>query len=212
MRVFYRIGLDDAAAFAALYHVTSPTTAVRVAAGRLLVDQFAARTLFQVIGADRDALSAAFRAALQRELDALGSGLEITAVAIDSIHPPTRAAASYHGVQAAEISARTEIASARSDAAKLIAEAEAEAVVTRDQGASSAADLTSKARSDAIRFDAEVGAFAKARQALIQERWLRALGSGLSRGQLTIIDHRLQITEGPVIDLRRFSPPTDKTR
>ena len=64
-------------------------------------------------------------------------------------------------------------------------------------------------RKATTRFAAEAEAWHIAPKALALERWLEALGKGLSRAQLDIIDHRLRLVDGPVLDMRRFAAPVD---
>lgn len=209
VRVFYRIGLDDASARAALYGLATPDDTVRLAARRQLALVFATRPLMSAIGEDRAQLGAAVRIALQADLATSGSGLEIIAVSVDSIHPPSTAAAAYHGVQEASIIAAREVADARRNATVVISEKNIEAIVARANGTWLAASRVAEARVDTTRFTAEAEAWRTAPKALALERWLEALGKGLSRAQLDIIDHRLRLVDGPVLDMRQFALPTD---
>lgn len=209
VRVFYRIGLDDASARAALYGLATPDDTVRLAARRQLARVFATRPLMSAIGEDRAQLGAAVRTALQADLTTNGSGLEIIAVTVDSIHPPSAAAAAYHGVQEASIIAAREVADAKRNATVVLSEKNIEAIVARANGTWLAASRVAEARVDTTRFTAEAEAWRTAPKALALERWLEALGKGLSRAQLDIIDHRLRLVDGPVLDMRRFAAPVD---
>lgn len=209
VRVFYRIGLDDASARAALYGLSTPEDTVRLVARRRLAQVFATRPLMSAIGADRAQLGAAVKAALQNDLTTSGSGLEVIAVTIDSIHPPSAAAAAYHGVQEASIISAREVADARRNATVVMSEKAIEAIVARANGAWLAASRVAEAKVDTTRFTAEAVAWNTAPKALALERWLEALGKGLSRAQLDIIDHRLRLVDGPVLDMRRFAIPTE---
>ena len=209
VRVFYRIGLDDASARAALYHISGPEDSVRLVARRQLARVFATRPLMAAIGEDRTQLGAAVRAAVQADLDASVSGLEIIAVTIDSIHPPAKAAAAYHGVQEASIISEREVSDARRNAIVVMSEKTIEATGTRANGAWKAANRVAEARVDSTLFAGDAEAWHIAPQALALERWLQVLGKGLSRSQLDIIDHRLRLLDGPVLDMRRFAAPGD---
>ncbi len=209
VRVFYRIGLDDASARAALYHIAVPEDSVRLVARRQLARVFATRPLMAAIGEDRTQLGAAVRAAVQSDLNASESGLEIIAVTIDSIHPPAKAAIAYHGVQEASIIAEREVADARRNAIVVMSEKAIEATGTRANGTWKAANRMAEARVDSTLFAGDAEAWHIAPQALALERWLQVLGKGLSRSQLDIIDHRLRLVDGPVLDMRRFAAPGD---
>ncbi len=210
VRVYYRIGLDDAAAIASVYQLNAPENIVRSLSRRELARVFASRTLMAAIGENRASLATAVQAAVQATLDKEQSGLEITAVTIDSIHPPAKAAAAYHGVQESEIISATEVAAARRNSAVVLSEKNREAIVKRRNNEWLAAQKGSDARVEAKRFAAEAQMWKTAGEAMAIERWLQALGKGLPRSQLTIIDHRLQLIDGPVLDLRRFAAPVDK--
>ncbi|HEX3132842.1 MAG TPA: SPFH domain-containing protein [Planctomycetota bacterium] len=209
VRVFYRIGLDDAAARASLYGLVMPEDSVRLAARRQLARVFSTRPLMAAIGADREQLGAAVRVELQKDLDAGGSGLEVIAVTIDSIHPPAKAAAAYHGVQEASIIAAREVATARRDATVVMSEKTVEGIVTRANASAQAFIQVAGARVDTTLFNADAEAWRIAPQALALERWLQVLRKGLSSAQLDIIDHRLRLVDGPVLDMRRFAAPGD---
>lgn len=208
VRVFYRIGPGDGAALAALYALDRPEQAVRAAAGRLLVRLFAVRTLLDAIGENRERLAATLREGLQRELDARDSGIEVTAVALDALHPPKDAAAAYYGVQEAEITAAAEVADARRSAIRARVEGEEEAIRMAARGANFATAQLSGAHVAATRFAAEQAAWQRAPQALSFERWLQALSGGLGRAKLIVIDHRLDLVDGAVLDLRPYAPST----
>jgi hypothetical protein len=205
VRVFYRVALDDTSARASLYTLSAPEESVRLAARRQLARVFATRPLMAAIGADREQLGAAVRSALQTDLTT--SGLEIIAVTIDSIHPPAKAAAAYHGVQEAGLIADREVANARRDATVVMSEKAVEAIVTRSNAQAQSFIQVAGARVDTTLFTADAEAWRIAPQALALERWLQALRKGLSSAQLDIIDHRLRLVDGPVLDLRRFAAP-----
>jgi regulator of protease activity HflC (stomatin/prohibitin superfamily) len=202
LRVFWRVGTGQDQAIAAAYHLADPETIVASSVRRLVVAMLASRTVPQMVGADRQRFAADLRDALQADLDQRASGLEITAVAVDAIHPPTGAAAAYHGVQAAEIIANTDISAATSAALRDKGKADSRAQELRDDGAATAADLVAKANADANRFAADLAAYQHARDALRLERWLDVLGRALHNADLTIIDHRLPAGTPALLDLR----------
>ena len=106
IRVLYRVGLDDQSAQRVPCMGWSRRTRwCGRLAGRLLAEFFADRTLTDVLGARRELVATGLRDALQTQLDAQRSGIEVVAVAVESMHPPGGAAAAYRSVQAAEITA-----------------------------------------------------------------------------------------------------------
>jgi regulator of protease activity HflC (stomatin/prohibitin superfamily) len=205
VRAVWRIGLSDEDARAATYTVADPKAHISALANRLVLSQLAGSSLSSLIGADRDALAARLRD--QLALGLRGTGIEINAVVIEAIHPPAKAVPAYHGVQAAEIGAATEVAVAKAKAASLRSDAEREAAIRRDQGAALAVETTSNASAEATRFGADQQAFATAPAAMAIERRNQTLGKALGRAQITVVDHRLQLDGGPVLDLRRTPGP-----
>ena len=146
---------------------------------------------------------------MQAELSANGSGLEIIAVTIDSIHPPKEAAAAYHGVQEASIIAARGVSEARGNAATVMSEKEIEATVGRNNAVWTAANLVAKSKVETTLFNADAQAWRSASKVLALERWLKVMGSGMANAQLDIIDHRLRLLDGPVLDMRNLNALRD---
>jgi regulator of protease activity HflC (stomatin/prohibitin superfamily) len=205
VRVLYRIGLSDQQALDSCYQVDQPEELVKACAARLFDRAFAIRTLPQVIGEDRDQLSNQVHSELQELCDRHHSGVEITAVIIDSIHPPTGAAVAYHSVQAAEIITATDVAQARSTAVNVRSIGEKDAAHRQDEATARAVETMAEASIEKYRFEADVETFRRYPTVMRFERWLEALSKSLNGSQMTIIDHRIETTEAPLIDLR---PPT----
>jgi regulator of protease activity HflC (stomatin/prohibitin superfamily) len=203
VRVLWRVGMNDQAAQSHAYRVADPAELVRSQALRLLQRGFATRPLTSFIGDDRDTLSEHLRRELQQELDTLQAGLDVTALVVDAIHPPMDAVPAYHGVQAAEIGATTDIARAKGQAAGTLNDAQREAVGRLAQGQANASVTVSDARAKTTRDTADLAAFALAPDAMRLERWLQTLSRSLSKANLTIVDHRLALDGGPTIDLRK---------
>ncbi len=206
VRIGWRIGLDDASARRALFQVADGDALVRALAGRLLVRDFATRPLDKVIGDDRDRLASSIHLGLQQQLDTLQSGLEVTAVLIDAIHPPVGAAGAYHRVQAAEIASNTAISIERTRRARLEAEVAGEATDRRYAAEASAGEQLSQAAAARSRFDADQASFELAGPVLALERWLQTLAKTLVRARFDLIDHRLELEPGPTLDLRSSAP------
>jgi regulator of protease activity HflC (stomatin/prohibitin superfamily) len=201
LRLVYRVGLDDRSATDALYHLAEPDEVLRDAAGRLLVRYFATRTLLGILGDDPARLGLAVKDDLQRTLDASSSGLELLAVVVEAVHPPPGAASAYHRVQAAEITAATEVATRRRRAAATLGDAQQRAAERLNQAAASAAEAVAAAEVDRTQFLADM----KGGDAMRLERRLGVIERGLAAGKLIIVDHRLETHGGTVLDLR--APP-----
>ena len=106
VRFVYRIALTDEAALAATYDSVDVPTLMRSTANRVLVHDFASRTLDGVLGEQRAVLARDIGNTVQADLTRLASGVEILATVIEAIHPPASAANAYHAVQAAQITVK----------------------------------------------------------------------------------------------------------
>lgn len=209
VRFVYRIGLTDEAALAATYNSADIPSLIRSTASRVLVHDFASRTLDELLGEQRNDLAADIGDAVQRDLKKLDSGVEILATVVESIHPPAGAANAYHAVQAAQISAQALIARERGAAADQANVAQLHASMAHDQAAATSREVMATAQGADLRFSAEQQGYAKAGQAFLLEQYLGQLTQGLTHAKLLVLDHRLGGTSAPTIDLRSFTLPVD---
>lgn len=210
VRFVYRIGLTDAAALAATYNSADIPTLIRSTASRVLVHEFASRTLDGLLGADRVSLADEIGRAVQADLQRLDSGVEILATVVEAIHPPAGAANAYHGVQAAQIGAQALIARERGAAAEQTNQAQLQASIAHDQAQATAREINATAQASDLRFTAERKAYATAGHAFVLEQYLSQLSRGLGSAKLLILDHRLGGSgNAPTIDLRTFTLPAD---
>ncbi len=204
LRVLWRVGPTAAQARDFLYGAADPDATVRADAARLATRFFAARTLDALLGAEGRDAAGRLEAALSAELARAGTGIEVVAVVVEAIHPPVGAAAAYHAVQAAEITARTAVAAERGRAHGIASGAREEAHRVLDMSRATAGEGVAAARADAARFAADREAMAAGGQAFLLERQLSALSAAAARVPLTVVDHRLTGAQAPVIDLRRL--------
>jgi regulator of protease activity HflC (stomatin/prohibitin superfamily) len=212
VRFVYRIGLTDQAALAATYNSADVSTLIRSTASRILVHDFASRTLDGLLGEDRVGLGEEIGRAVQSDLQQLNSGVEILATVVEAIHPPAGAANAYHSVQAAQIGAQALISRERGAAAEASNQAQLQASLARDQASANARETGATAQAADLKFTAEQKAYAGAGQAFVLEQYLGQLGQGLSKAKLLVLDHRLGgSSNAPTIDLRTFTLPADPT-
>jgi regulator of protease activity HflC (stomatin/prohibitin superfamily) len=210
VRFVYRIGLSDQAALAATYNSADVPTLIRSTASRILVHDFASRTLDGLLGEDRVGLAEEIGRAVQADLQKLDSGVEILATVVEAIHPPAGAANAYHGVQAAQIGAQALISRERGAAAEATNQAQLQASIARDQATASAHEINSTAQAADLKFAAERKAYSSAGQAFVLEQYLGQLTQGLANAKLLVLDHRLGGSgNAPTIDLRTFTLPAD---
>ena len=209
VRFVYRIGLSDQAALAAIYHSADVPTLIRSTASRILVHEFASRTLDELLGEQRTRLADEIGRAVQADLQRLNSGVEILATVVEAIHPPAGAANAYHAVQAAQIGAQALIARERGAASEQTNHAQLQASTARDQAQASAREVNAAAQAADLRFTAEQKAYATAGRAFVLEQYFSQLSQGLAHAKLLILDHRLGADGAPTIDLRSFTLPAD---
>lgn len=210
VRFVYRIGLTDQAALAATYNSADVPTLIRSTASRILVHDFASRTLDGLLGEDRAGLADEIGRAVQADLQTLDSGVEILATVVEAIHPPAGAANAYHGVQAAQIGAQALVSRERGAAAEATNQAQLQASIVRDQALATAREINAAAQAADLKFSAEHKAYASAGQAFVLEQYFSQLSQGLANARLLILDHRLGGSgNAPTIDLRTFTLPVD---
>jgi regulator of protease activity HflC (stomatin/prohibitin superfamily) len=208
IKLRYRIGLTDDDALRAAFSVADPLAILRGTASRAVARFFASQTLDAVLGESREAIAGRLHTDLQQALNRIGSGLDVAAVTIEAIHPPAGAAEAYHEVQAAQIRAQTMISAERGRAASNLSKAQQYARQITDEAHAAAAEAVGMARSDTIRFDADLAADRANPASFLLERRLTALSQSLTKVPLTIIDHRIPADKAPMLDLRPLSPAT----
>jgi regulator of protease activity HflC (stomatin/prohibitin superfamily) len=213
--VLYRVGLSDTAAMQSVYSIADPETLVKEAASRLVLRYFSSRTLEAVLGARRENIANALRDALVDDLNSRQAGLDIVSVLIEEIHPPAGAAAAYHAVQAAEINASASISNEVGRAKRTTGVAQQESHQLLTAAAARADETLAIANATAYQFNADRRAYAEAGRAFLLERSNRDIVAALVRTPLTIIDHRLNAAQAPILDLRvigaSIAPPPGLT-
>ncbi|XBS71335.1 SPFH domain-containing protein [Acerihabitans sp. KWT182] len=209
VRFIYRIGLSDGAALAASYNAADIPALIQSTANQVLVDDFASRTLDDVLGQQRADLAAEIGKVVQGRLNAVNSGVEILAIVIEAIHPPAGAANAYHGVQAAQIAAQALIARERGQAAERLNAAQLNASLANDGAAAGAHENLAQAQAAALRFGAERQAWTNAGQAFLTETYFSRLAGALGNTPALILDNRIGDGEPPTLDLRSFVAPLD---
>jgi regulator of protease activity HflC (stomatin/prohibitin superfamily) len=214
IRLFWRIGLNDADALRATYAAVDPVALMREAARRGAAAFFAGRTLDAVLGENRETMAGRLRAVVQAELDRAGLGLDLAAVVIEALHPPGGAADAYHAVQAAEIDAQASISAERGRAFATLSQQQQLATGVLRSADASAEEIAGAARADSRVFAADRDAD-RAGPPFRMEQRLAALRTMLSAASLTLLDHRLPQSAGTVLDFRPVPgapvPPKDTT-
>jgi regulator of protease activity HflC (stomatin/prohibitin superfamily) len=216
LRVSYRIGLSDAAAQEVTYNVASPESIIQAAAGRMLARYFARYTVLDVLGQNREAFIHGFQQELQSRLTDLATGIEIMGIVVEAIHPPPAAAAAYQGVQTAAIRSVVQIAEAKAEAVETINLAQGSATLIRNEALAAAAERVDLAKAELALFDGDRQAYSNGGKAFLLERRLQHFNKALASVPFTLVDHRIDRADAPVLDLRpsssardTFAPPPD---
>jgi len=175
---------------------------VRAIAGRELAHFFADRTLPEVLGERNEEIATRFKIKVQDELDRRQSGLQVLALIVESLHPPSGAVMAYRGVQTAQIVAAMRRSQEEGRAQGTLNVANASAHEMRDQAQASSAELVSSAAQERWRSDADILAYRNGGRAFLLERYFGNLRLALPKAALEIIDSRLGNPDAPVLDLR----------
>jgi regulator of protease activity HflC (stomatin/prohibitin superfamily) len=209
LRVLYRIGLSDEAALAVTYNVASRESIIQAAAGRMLARYFARYTVLDILGQNREAFIRGFQQELQSRLAGLSTGIEIMGIVVEAIHPPAAAAAAYQGVQTAAIRSVVQIAEAKAEAVESINSAQADATRVRNEAQAAAAERLDRAKAELALFEGDRRAYSAGGKAFVFERRLQHFDKALSGVPFTLLDHRIDRADAPVLDLRPSSRPAD---
>ncbi|PQV49174.1 regulator of protease activity HflC (stomatin/prohibitin superfamily) [Paraburkholderia sp. BL21I4N1] len=205
VRIDYRIGQTDAAARASQYRFNDAPSLIRSIGSREVLRYLASHTLDVLVETRQTVIADAIRQAVAQQLDALGSGIEVLAVVLESVHPPAGASAAWHNVQASQIRAVASVAQARGLAATVVGSARESATSGIDAASASAAETLSAARARQISFTADIAAQSAGGQAFPFEYYLHALQKGLQSANLTVIDDGLVGGHRATIDLRAYN-------
>jgi len=146
------------------------------------------------------------RAAVQADLDRQRSGLDVVALVVESMHPPSGAAAAYRGVQTEQIVASMQYSQEQGRAHSTLSVAAAQAHDMRDSAQASAEELISSASVERWQSSADTLAYRESGKAFLLERYFANLRLALSKAALEIVDSRLAYPNAPMIDLR---PPAN---
>ena len=189
MAVIYRVGLTEQAARDAAYRVSNIDELIQAISGQLLVRYFSHNTLLDLLGRSRESFTHEFQSALQGQLDHFGTGVEAIGVSVEAIHPPPGAASSYHGVQAAEIRANTQISVRRGDATRSLMVAQQSATEDRNAAVASEAERVDQAQADSVLFTGDRQAYAQDGYPFLLERWLTNVTAALGQSRVVPVSY-----------------------
>ncbi|HHR4052497.1 TPA: protease modulator HflK [Salmonella enterica] len=204
IRLIWRVGVRDQDALNSEYQTDGLPGMIRSIARQVLVSEFATKQLDELLGEQRVELALNLNRQIQKRLDALHSGVELLFTRVEAIHPPVGAANAYHGVQAAQIAATALIAREKGYAARVVSDAQRNALIRLNDAHAFSHENLARADSAAIQFNAERDAWRVAGTAFITERRYSLITQSMAQTPLLIIDSHLQGRNASVLDLRQY--------
>lgn len=203
--IHFRTGLRDIDAIAACYSSTSPKELVLRQAKRWVQTVFASSTPENLIGSDRKVLGEKMLKTLQKEMDILNTGIEITGIYFEAIHPPIEAATSFYDVQAAIHDVKAQVSFANASAKRVKTSAQIKSASIIDSATADAQEIISRAIIETRIFMADNDAFKINPKAYKTENYLNALTDISALKELFIVDENLPIKQGFHIDFRKLT-------
>ncbi|WP_202307880.1 protease modulator HflK [Dryocola clanedunensis] len=205
IRLIWRVGMKDNDAVKSIYKTDDLSATIQRIARQVLTQYFAHQQLDALLNEQRATMAKTLNQEIQRRLSKLDIGVELLYTRVESIHPPAGAANAYHGVQAAQITANTQIARERGYAATSSNDAQRKAATTINLALATAHELQSQSKKSLTRYSAEHDAWKINPEAYLQERRYQTYSKALSTTSLLILDNQLTGHNEPVLDLRQFS-------
>ncbi|AKE03569.1 FtsH protease activity modulator HflK [Burkholderia dolosa] len=152
-----------------LFRSVDPERSVSQAAQAAVRAIVGTRSAADILSQDRDALREQISAAIQRDLDRYRSGLEVTAVTMQSIAAPEQTQAAYAEVAKARDEREAAKRAAQAYANDLLPKAQGDAAKLVDEAKAYADRVVTEAEGDADRFKQVYAQYSKA-PAVIRER------------------------------------------
>ncbi|MBI2569290.1 MAG: hypothetical protein HYV63_19915 [Candidatus Schekmanbacteria bacterium] len=182
--------IADAAAWT--YRCRNPVEALRAVAYRAVMKVTVSRTLTAVLSENVATLTAAMRASVQADADALGLGVEIVAFTVGGMHPPVMVAADYQAVVSAELGKATAAINAEAYRKETVPAAEAAATAVVNAARGEAAGAKAQAAGQAWAFRTLEAEYRAAPGEYLFRRRLEALESVLPGRRFTLVDARIE--------------------
>lgn len=189
-----------------LFASRNPVETLRGLSYRVIMRETVGRNLDEVLSTERATFSERLEAALQRELDEHGVGIEVVEVPLRGIHPPVEVAPAYQAVVSAQVGSVTLVTQAKADREKLVPRAEAEKISAVSDAQAMAAGRLANAQGQATQFRAVKEAYALSPGLYRERLWQETLERAITNKQLYIIDEGYGVSSECWVDLRPQSP------
>jgi len=173
------------------YSFRNPTDALRAVAYRAVMRATVNRTLDEALSENVSLLTGRMLAAVQRDADDLGLGVEVVAFTVGGMHPPVTVAAEYQSVSSAELGKVTAEVNAEAYRNRTVPAAQAEVVQRLDTAQADAAQLRARAAGEAWSFRTLESQFRADPREFAFRRRLETLEQGLANRRLIVLDTRI---------------------
>jgi len=173
------------------YRFRNPTDALRAVAYRAVMRATVNRTLDEALSENVSLLTGRMLAAVQRDADDLGLGVEVVAFTVGGMHPPVAVAAEYQSVSSAELGKVTAEVNAEAYRNRTVPAAQAEVVQRLDAAQADAAQLRARAAGEAWSFRTLESQFRADPREFAFRRRLETLEQGLANRRLIVLDARI---------------------
>ncbi len=170
------------------YRHKKPTELLNNAATRIISNIFAGKEFFEIVTTYRKVMGEDIKRELQKEMDALRTGLEVVSINTKDIHPPVSIADSFEQVIAALQDRERMINQAIGYRNSSLPEARGVAVNSLSQAQSYVVQKTNTASGEAASFLNKYNAFRKNRDTASQKLYFQTMAETLANKQLILID------------------------
>ncbi|OPX44294.1 modulator of FtsH protease HflK [Ruminiclostridium hungatei] len=199
MQVFFKIG--DLYEYTLQYD--NPEEKLKAEAYRILLNETVITDLDKLLSLNRSSFSKMVEQKLQETSKSQKLGIEVTSVALTSIHPPTEIARQYQEIVSADVQKQTIITNAKSYAGSAIPKAQKakEEVVKLSQVES--VMRKGQAGSEALKYSYVYKAYGINNSAYKEWKWLEILEKTLSGKKMYLLDKNLNLQKGNLwLDMR----------
>ncbi|MDF2987033.1 MAG: hypothetical protein K0R50_2543 [Eubacterium sp.] len=200
MQVFYKIG--DLYEYTLQYD--NPEEKLKAEAYRILLNETVTTDLNKLLSLNRSSFSKIVALKLQQISKDQRLGIEVTDVALTSIHPPTEIAREYQKIVSADIQKKTIITNAESYADSAIPKAEKDRNELIKVSQVESISRKGQANSDAAKYTYQKNAYQLGPGIYKEWKWLEVLENTLSGKKLFLLDKNLNLRKGSIwLDIRQ---------
>jgi len=198
-------GLSDPTAF--FYSLDHSNDLVALYAESAARAFLAGNRLEELLTTRREEIERAIRATLEERLTELGTGIEVTAVRIVDVHPPSGAVFAFRDVSSAREDKQTRIHEAREVRAGAVPRARGEAALIRARAEAEAGAAATEAKGRSESFTARAEVVGKDRRILEHLLWIESAERLLAGREKYVVPPG---SAGPGVSLWRDEPQDEK--